>query len=171
MLLNVCRVLFVAAACVLATCSAQPGVNTTFYLDMNCTAPCSNCTVSNPIITAGGCVRERVDVNSSSSTAACNATHVTGARATARAPRPTGPSPIPPPLCSAGSSYQTSNCSGVPVPFAHEVGACRPFPASPGSFYARTVCPAQPTFATLTPMFSPVGFQSVGVSLGFLLDL
>jgi hypothetical protein len=69
----------VAVACLLAPCSAQSGVNTTFYLDMNCTAKCDNCTVSNPIITAGGCVRERFDVNSSSITTSCNSTHVIGA--------------------------------------------------------------------------------------------
>ena len=69
----------VAVACLLAPCSAQSGVNTTFYLDMNCTAKCDTCTVSNPIITAGGCVRERYDVNSSSITTACNSTHVIGA--------------------------------------------------------------------------------------------
>ena len=69
----------IAAACLLSPCSAQSGVNTTYYLDANCSAACSNCTVSNPIITAGGCVRERSDVNSSSVTTACNATHVIGA--------------------------------------------------------------------------------------------
>jgi hypothetical protein len=73
-------VLLIFVACLLAPCSAQAGVNTSFYLDTNCSTPCPNCTVRNPIITAGGCVRERLDVNSSSVTAACNATHVIGAR-------------------------------------------------------------------------------------------
>jgi hypothetical protein len=71
--------LLFVTACLLASCSAQSGVNTSFYLDVNCTAPCDNCTISNPIITAGGCVRERSNVDSSSITTACNATHVIGA--------------------------------------------------------------------------------------------
>jgi hypothetical protein len=75
----------VFVACLLAPCSAQSGVNTTFYLDMNCTSKCDTCTVSNPIITAGGCVRERYDVNSSSITTACNSTHVIGALSTQHA--------------------------------------------------------------------------------------
>jgi hypothetical protein len=70
--------LLIAVSLLLAPCNAQSGANTTYYLDANCSSACSNCTVSNPIITAGGCVQERNDVNSSSITTACNASHVMG---------------------------------------------------------------------------------------------
>ena len=80
--------LLIAVSLLLAPCNAQSGANTTFYLDVNCSSTCSNCTVSNPIITAGGCVQERNDVNSSSITTACNASHVTGTSAPLRPPPP-----------------------------------------------------------------------------------
>lgn len=72
-----------------------------------------------------------------------------------------------PPLLSPGSTYSTTNCSvsDTHVPFAYEVGVCRPIPSNnatlPASFYARTLCPAQPTFASLTPKFVQLGSQTV----------
>ncbi len=163
------KIMFIVIAFfLLAPCNAQSGVNTTFYLDINCTSTCSNCTISNPIITAGGCVQERYDVNSSSITTACNSSHVIGTYA----PAVTG-IPLSHAAClHAGFSYSTSNCSGAPVPFAFAVDTCRTAPSSnttlPGLFYARTVCPLQPTFASLTPKVVPFGSQTVRFLLGQL---
>jgi len=109
--------LLIAVSLLLAPCNAQSGANATYYLDANCSSACSNCTVSNPIITAGGCVQERNDVNSSSITTACNASHVMGTPL--RRAHPSFPSHAA--CLPAGLSFITSNCSGAPLPFAYAV--------------------------------------------------